>query len=67
MRIEEREGMIEGDVQFGGIRRRVCLSCTPEVKPGDYVLVHAGFAIARLDEEEAQTTLAYLRQMDELA
>ena len=42
-----------GTVEFGGIRRSVCLACVPEAGPGDYVIVHAGIAISRIDPEEA--------------
>jgi hydrogenase expression/formation protein HypC len=52
--VEEGEGgLLLGTVSFSGIRRQVCLSCTPEARVGDYVLVHAGFAINRVDEAEA--------------
>lgn len=56
-------GLPMGTVDFGGVRREVCLAyVADEVAPGDYVVVHVGFAIARLDEVEAQRTLALLRQ-----
>ncbi len=51
-----------GKVRFGGILREVCLAYTPEAKPGDYVTVHAGFAISVVDEEEARFTLAALEK-----
>ena len=44
-----------GRVEFGGILKDVCLSYTPEARVGDYVLVHVGFAISRLDETERET------------
>lgn len=56
-------GLLRGRVEFGGIVRDVCLDFLPEAEEGDYVLVHVGFAISRIDEEEARTTLAYLRQL----
>jgi hydrogenase expression/formation protein HypC len=56
-----------GRVQFGGITRETQLDLVPEAQLGDYVVVHAGFAISRLDEEEAQRTLALLEQMGALA
>jgi hydrogenase expression/formation protein HypC len=56
-----------GRVSFGGIVKEASLACVPEAKVGDYVLVHVGFAISKLDEEEARRVLAYLRNMDELA
>ncbi|MHC5010469.1 MAG: HypC/HybG/HupF family hydrogenase formation chaperone [Planctomycetota bacterium] len=55
-----------GSVDFGGVRREVCLAHVPEAECGDYVIVHAGFAISHLDEEEAQRTLALLREMGEV-
>ena len=56
-----------GKVSFGGIVKEVSLGYVPEAKVGDYVIVHVGFAISTLDEQEAQQTFEYLRQMDELA
>jgi hydrogenase expression/formation protein HypC len=60
--IETQEGglMRMGKVDFGGINREVCLAYVPEAEIGDYVIVHAGFAISRVDEAEAQETLALL-------
>jgi len=56
-----------GQVSFGGVGKEACLAFVPEAKVGDYVLVHAGFAISVLDETEAQQTLEDFRQMDEIA
>jgi hydrogenase expression/formation protein HypC len=50
-------------VDFGGIRREVCLAYAPETTVGDYVIVHVGFAISRVDEEEAARTLAVIRSI----
>jgi hydrogenase expression/formation protein HypC len=50
-------------VSFGGAVREVSLACVPEAKLGDYVLVHVGFAIARLDEAEAARTLAAIEEL----
>jgi hydrogenase expression/formation protein HypC len=50
-----------GTVDFDGVRRPVCLAYTPEAQVGDYVIVHVGFAITRVDEEEAARTLAVLK------
>lgn len=47
-----------GRVGFGGVVREISLAFTPEARVGDYVIVHAGFAISRLDETEAQAALA---------
>ncbi|MBI3990449.1 MAG: HypC/HybG/HupF family hydrogenase formation chaperone [candidate division NC10 bacterium] len=55
-----------GKVSFGGIVKEVSLAYVPEANVGDYVIVHVGFAISRLDEEEAEQVFEYLRQMDEL-
>ena len=52
-------------VEFGGITRQVYLDFVPEVQPGDYVLVHVGFAISRVEPEEAQRTYELLRQLAE--
>ena len=60
-------GMHSGMVQFGGIQKEVCLAFLPEVAVNDYVIVHAGFAISRVDEAEAAATFELLRQMGERA
>ena len=52
-----------GTVDFDGVRRPVCLAYTPEARLGDYVIVHVGFAISRVDAEEAARTLAVLKAM----
>jgi hydrogenase expression/formation protein HypC len=54
-------------VDFGGITREACLSYVPDARIGDYVLVHVGFAISKVDEEEAERTYRYLSEMDQLA
>ena len=51
-------------VDFGGVRKEACLAYVPEVKLGDYVIVHVGFAISALDEEEALKTLEILQAID---
>ena len=55
-----------GRVQFGGIVRQVRLDFVPEASPGDYVMVHVGFAISKVDEAEAQRTYQILAEMGEL-
>ena len=55
-----------GTVSFGGVSKEACLAFVPEAKVGDYVLVHAGFAISVVDEDEAAQTLEYFRQIGEL-
>ena len=61
--IIDRDGLLEADVRFGGVHRRICIECTPQVRPGDYVLAHAGFALQQVDEDEARLTLEILRQL----
>lgn len=56
-----------GKVSFGGIIKEVNLAFVPEAAVGDYVLVHVGCAITRVDEQEAMRVFEYLRQMDELS
>jgi hydrogenase expression/formation protein HypC len=58
--------MTMGRVSFAGIVKEVCLACTPEVKVGEYVVVHVGFAITTIDEAEALQVFEYLREMDDL-
>ena len=60
-------GMTMGKVSFGGIGKEVCLAYVPEAQVGDYVIVHAGFAISRLDEAEAMEVFDLLSQMEGLA
>jgi hydrogenase expression/formation protein HypC len=55
-----------GNVDFCGVRKSVNLAFTPEVQLGDFVLVHVGFAISRVDEEEAARTYAYLKEIGAL-
>lgn len=56
----------EGHVQFGGIRKTVNLSFVPDAQVGDYVIVHAGFAISRINEDEAQRVLQELAALGEM-
>ena len=56
-----------GNVSFGGIVKEVNLAYVPEAEIGDYVIVHVGFAISKLDEDEANQTWEYLAEMEELA
>jgi hydrogenase expression/formation protein HypC len=61
-------GLPMGTVDFGGVRRDVCLAyVADEVAPGDYVVVHVGFAISRVDEAEARRTFELLRDLSQLA
>jgi hydrogenase expression/formation protein HypC len=62
--IDDKGSLRMARVDFGGVRKEACLAYVPEVKLGDYVIVHVGFAISQLDEEEALRTLELLRQID---
>ncbi len=59
-------GMTMGRVSFGGIVKEVCLAYVPEVQVGDFVVVHVGFAISTIDEQEAIKVFEFLRDMGEL-
>ncbi|GAC1345322.1 MAG: HypC/HybG/HupF family hydrogenase formation chaperone [Myxococcales bacterium] len=58
--------VLMGRVEFGGMSKKVCLEHVPEAKPGDYVLVHVGFALSRIDEAEAKRVFAFLEEMQQL-
>jgi hydrogenase expression/formation protein HypC len=65
--IEENDlGLNMGVVQFGGIKRKVSLACVPDVEVGEYVVVHVGFAISKIDEHEAKQVFRTLQEMGEL-
>ena len=64
---QEQNGIRFGNVQFGGITRQTFLDFVPDALPGDFVMVHVGFAISKVDEQEAQRTYELLRQMGLLA
>ncbi|MEJ5198606.1 MAG: HypC/HybG/HupF family hydrogenase formation chaperone [Anaerolineae bacterium] len=59
-------GIMMGKVSFGGVAKEVCLAYTPDVQVGDYVIVHAGFALNKLNEAEAMEVFALLQEMGEL-
>ncbi|MDQ6656231.1 MAG: HypC/HybG/HupF family hydrogenase formation chaperone [Verrucomicrobiota bacterium] len=61
--IHREHDLLMGKAQFGGIAKRVCLEYVPEAKIGDYVLVHVGFALALIDEEEAKRVFELLQEM----
>ncbi|MDG4826329.1 HypC/HybG/HupF family hydrogenase formation chaperone [Asanoa sp. WMMD1127] len=63
MSIAERDGTLMADVDFGGVRKDVCLQYVPDATVGEYVVVHVGFAIQRLDEDSAKQTLANFAQL----
>ena len=64
--IYEANGMTMGKVDFGGVVRETCLDFVPEASIGDYTVIHVGFAISLLSEDEAQKTLAMLREIGHL-
>ena len=61
--LNDRDGLLMGTVDFGGVRKEVCLAYVPDVEVGEYVIVHVGFAIATVDRQEAERTLDVLRAM----
>jgi hydrogenase expression/formation protein HypC len=61
--IAEVDGTVMAEADFGGVRKNVCLQYVPDAVVGEYVVVHVGFAIQRLDEESAQQTLANFERM----
>lgn len=67
LELHDDRGLLMGTVDFGGIRRDVCLQyLADDVKPGDYAVVHVGFAISRVDEQEARRTFQALQEMSQL-
>lgn len=62
----DQRGLRMAKVQFGGIVREACLQYLPEANVGDYVVVHVGFAISKIDEEEAARTYKLLEEMGQL-
>lgn len=64
--IDESSDLRTGKVSFGGILKEVSLIYVPEAKVNDYVIVHVGFAISRLNEDEALKTFNYLNEINEL-
>jgi len=64
--IAQENGLRMGRVDFGGVIKRVCLDYVPEVEIGDYTIVHVGFALSKIDEDEALKTLEMLSQMGAL-
>ena len=63
--VKSVEGM-EAEVELGGVSRRASIMLTPEAKVGDYVLLHTGYAINIIDEEEAEETLELFRELAEV-
>jgi hydrogenase expression/formation protein HypC len=67
LEIRDEQGLKVGKVQFGGITRDVCLACIPDIALGEFVLVHVGFAISKVDREEAARAYATLQELGLLA
>jgi len=65
--IYKKDTLTMGKVDFGGVVREVCFETLPDAKPGEYAIVHVGFAISKLTEEEALDTLCLLKEMNDLA
>lgn len=61
--IDRSSAVLMGRVDFGGVLQEICLEYTPEVSVGDYVVVHVGFAIAKLDVDRAKETLAMIEKL----
>lgn len=64
--IYEREGLKMGKIDFGGVKREACLAYVPEIELNDYTVIHVGFAISQLSEEEAMETLKLLNEIADL-
>ncbi|MCU0962745.1 MAG: HypC/HybG/HupF family hydrogenase formation chaperone [Pirellulaceae bacterium] len=65
--VPDEGGMPMGKVEFGGIVKDICLAYLPDVQPGQYVLVHVGFAISQIDESEAAEIFSYIEQIEDLS
>jgi hydrogenase expression/formation protein HypC len=63
LEIYETNGLLMGKIDFGGVTREVCLTYVPEAKVGDYTIIHVGFALNLIDEQEAMETLSLLDQI----
>jgi len=64
--VGDENGVLMGRVDFGGVARKVCLEHVPDAVPGEYVLVHVGFALSKLDEAEALRVFELLRELGQL-
>lgn len=64
--IDHSKSLITGSVNFGGLKKQVVLAYVPNANIGDYVVVHVGFAISKIDEEEAMRVFQYLDEIGEL-
>lgn len=66
IQIYQKDSLRMAKIDFGGIVKEICLEYMPEAKLGDYALIHVGFAISLMDEEEAQETLKLIREVIEI-
>ena len=64
--IYQANGLTMAKIDFGGVQREACLAYVPEAKIGDYALIHVGFALNLISEQEAKETLELLRQISDL-
>jgi hydrogenase expression/formation protein HypC len=62
--IDRNASPVMGEVSFGGIRKSVCLEWIPDILIGEYVVVHVGFAISKVDEKEALETIRMIEEME---
>ncbi len=67
LEISNDDALPMGKVEFGGIKKDICLAYLPDVQVGEYVLVHVGFAISKIDEQEANEIFSYIKQIGELS
>jgi hydrogenase expression/formation protein HypC len=65
--IYERNDFQMGKIDFGGVSKEVCLAYVPEAKVGDYALIHVGFAISLMDEDEAMETLKLIKEVTDFS
>jgi len=65
--VREEKGVRMGKVRFAGITREVCLQCVPDAEPGEFVVVHVGFAISKIDREEAQRAYRVLEELGQIS
>lgn len=63
LEVRNDNGLLVGKVKFAGITREVCLQYIPDVTPGEYVVVHVGFAISKIDQEEAMRSYQVLEEL----
>jgi hydrogenase expression/formation protein HypC len=66
LEINNEDGIVMGRVDFSGVAKRVCLHYVPDIKVGEYALVHVGFAIGKIDEEEAAKSLKLIKELQHL-